>query len=193
MGRLKVSVGTVGVLLFVLAGPPAGRAQTGAALEPDAEAVAATIAAVQYLFAVDSLETVSWPSARSLLARRPGTVTMSGTSVKFGEDPAGAIALTERVAVTLRSQGIASRAVPRSDTRHCGIGNTNSCTLPDDIGLSMLIGYSSASDSSHVAHITMVTDSRVRSGRPVVSLDMLLRRIDGAWTVVSVRRTTLLF
>lgn len=194
MYRFTNSFVASSVILVAAAAPQIGQAQASSALAAEEEAVAATIAAVQYLITeVDTLETVSWPSAKSLLARRPGTVVLSGISIRGGEHPARAIALAERVAAALNSQGIASRTVPRSDARYCGIGNSHSCSLPENVGLSLLIGYPSASDSAYVARVTMVTDSTVRSGRPVVSLDIVVQVVDSVWTVSSVRRTTILF
>jgi hypothetical protein len=193
MARIMNSIAMGGIVCSALVLPLTARAQVDAPLEPDTAAVAATIAAIQYLFVeVDSIEAVSWPSAKSLLARRPGIVALSGISTRFGEDPARAIALTEHVVAALDSRGIPSRTVPRSDAQYCGTGDSRHCSLPDDVGLLLLIGYPSASDTSQVARITMVTDSRVRSGRPVVSLDVVVHRANGNWTVASVGRTRFL-
>jgi hypothetical protein len=84
---------------------------------PSRETVDATLAALLYLFATDSIASVSWPSPRALLADRSGVVALAGISTRMGEDPALAIAVTERVVAALNDRGIHSRAVSRASTR----------------------------------------------------------------------------
>jgi hypothetical protein len=193
MTHLTGLVAAGGMILFTFVTPPAGQAQDNGTLLPDGLAVEATVAAVKYMLTdVDSLVTVGWPSAKTLLARRPGIIALSGISTRFDEDPAAAIALTEHVAEALNFQGITARVVPRNEASHCGIGITGGCSLPEDVGLSLFIGYPSGSESSFVTRITMVADSRIRAGRPVVSLEIVVQRDNGTWIVTSVERTRVL-
>lgn len=193
MTRSTVRLAVGAIFCCVVVQPQTARAQQPATAEPDPAAVLATIAAVRYLLVeVDSLETVSWPSGKALLARRPGSVALSGISTGRSEDPAMAIALTERIVTLLNSQRLSAHSVARSDAQYCGRGNSVHCSLPDDVGLLLLIGYPSVLGTSHIARITMVTDSRIQSGRPVVSLDIVVQEVNGTWNVVSVERIRML-
>ncbi len=153
-------------------------------------ATAATIAAVSWLLEADSLEAVAWPSPKTLLARRPGQILITGTTTRFREDPAKANALAERLAEALAARGITVRTSSSTAARSfCGRGNSPTCTLPDSVGLVVMVGYGNNSTPDHAASVMIVTDSRLRSGRPVISLDIHLDENYGAWRVTSVRRT----
>jgi hypothetical protein len=156
-----------------------------------------TLAAIDHLFfEVDSLDAVAWPSARVLLPRRPGVTLFSGITTRLREDPATAAALAASIVSAMSDRGLHARLLasdtvrqyctrvpiqPRSFTTHC--------TLAGDVGLVILIGYPITRADASWAQVTIVTDSSIRSENPVISLDVLVQRVDGSWRVTSVGRS----
>jgi hypothetical protein len=177
----------------------------GTQVEDPQVAFDAMMTAVDHLLVeIDSIESVSWPSAKALLARHTGDLVLIGTSTRIREDPANAAALADRVAAALLTRGTRVRVEPHVRTladgsrvwftrEHClrtpPPDPVTTCTFPDDVAMVMTVGFPGTSANVIIAQITMITDSRIRADNPVVSLDVLLERSGTAWRVTRISRT----
>lgn len=204
MGSCRIVASMVCAAL-VSAGAAQAQRGPGTPVQDPQVAFDVMMAAVNHLLVeIDSIEAVSWPSAKALLARHTGHLVLIGTSTRMREDPANAAALADRVGAALQERAARVRVEPHARTlddgrrsyytrEHCQRtpppDPVTTCTFPDDVALVMSIGFPGGTDDTIIAMISMITDSRIRPDNPVVSLDIRLERNGTAWRVTGVSRT----